>query len=161
MPIHPHPHLTERARDVLARAHDLADRRGDADLTAAHVALGLLAEGQSVAVYVLSARGVPLNALARELTAALPAPGPPRAAPAIRGWTPADEAFAAQARREASELDTPYYGAEHLLLALLRDRTAAAAQVLARFGVGFEDAREDVRRVLAGVSLGDRRRAAG
>ncbi len=144
----PRPYLTERAHEVLALAHDLADRRGDATLTPAHVALGLLEEGQSVAVYVLAARGVPLEALARDLAAELPASGTPRAIPAVRGWTPEDEAFFAQAMRAAREMDTPFYGAEHLLLALLRDRTGGPAQVLARHGIGFEDARADVRRVL-------------
>ncbi|MDP1860216.1 MAG: Clp protease N-terminal domain-containing protein [Gemmatimonadaceae bacterium] len=142
------PNLTERAREVFARAHDLADRRGDADLTPAHLALGLLEEGQNVAVYVLSARGVPLDALARELTAALPAAGTPRAAPSVRRLTPDDEEFVARAEREARDLDTPYYGAEHLLLALLRDCAGVPAQLLARHGVGFEDARANVRRVL-------------
>jgi ATP-dependent Clp protease ATP-binding subunit ClpA len=144
-----HPYLTARAREVLSLAHDLADRRGDATLTPVHLALGLLEEGQSVAVHALTALGVPLDDLARELAAALPAPGTPRAVPAVRGWTPDDEAFVVQAMREARELDTPYYGAEHLLLALLRDPAAAPARLLARHGVGFDDVRAVVRRVLA------------
>ena len=144
-----HPHLTTRAREVLALAHDLADRRGDAALTPAHVTLGLLAEGGSVAVYALSARGVPLDALARELTAALPAPGRPRAIPAVRGWTPEDESFVAGAAREARELDTPYYGAEHLLLALLRESEGGGARVLERLGVDLEEARRQLLEALA------------
>jgi ATP-dependent Clp protease ATP-binding subunit ClpA len=142
------PHLTARARHVLALANDLADRRGDTDVTPAHVLLGLLQEGQSVAVYALSARGVPLDALAEELTAALPPPGAPRAAPAVRGWTAADEALVMQAAREARELDTPYYGAESLLLALLRDAEGVPTRLLARHGVGFESVQAEVRRVL-------------
>ena len=91
---------------------------------------------------------MPLDALARELTEALPAPGAPRALPAVRGLAPDDEVFVASATREARDLDTPYCGAEHLLLALLRDPAGVPARTLGRYGVGFEDVREDVRRVL-------------
>lgn len=148
MVIPSHPGLTTRAREVMALAHALADQRGDADLTPSHVALGLLEEGENVAVYVLSTRGIPLDALAHDLRAALPTPGASRPVLPGRRWLPAADAFVAQGKREAHELDTPYYGAEHLLLALLREPMGAPARVLARYGVGFEDARADVRRVL-------------
>lgn len=141
-------YLTTRAHEVLELAHDLADRRGDADLTPTHVALGLLREGRGIPVHVLSARGVPLDMLAEELTATLPPPRTPRAVPAIRGWTPADEEVVAQATREARELGTEFYGAEHLLLALLRDSTSVPARLLARHGIGYDEARADVHRVL-------------
>lgn len=130
---------------MLARAHDLADRRGDAALTPAHVALGLLTEGQNVAAYVLSARGVPLDALMQELAAALPAAGTPRASAAGEGWTPDDDALATRAAREAREMDMPYYGAEHLLLALLCDDASAPAELLARHGVTYANARAGVQ----------------
>ena len=147
-----HPKLTQRAREALTRAYEYAERRGDAELTAVHVALGLLAEGQNVAVYVLSGRGVPLEVLTQELTALLPAPGASWDVPGAYHSAPAHEEFVTRAEREARELDAPYFGAEHLLLALLRDGAGMPAQVLTRYGVGFEDARTDVRRVLSAPS---------
>lgn len=143
------PSLTERARKVLGFARDLSDRRGDAGVTPAHVALALLKEGQNVAIHVLKQRGVPLDDLAAELAAALPAAGTPRALSAVHGLLPADEIFVANAKREARDMDHVYCGAEHLLLALLRDREEVTARVLARFGVAYEDARENVRQILA------------
>jgi ATP-dependent Clp protease ATP-binding subunit ClpA len=92
-------HLTERAREVFALAHDLADRRGDAALAPAHLALGLLQEGQNIPVYILHARGVPLEALARELETELPAPGTPREPASTRQWTADDEPFVEPASR--------------------------------------------------------------
>lgn len=142
------PYLTTRAHEVFALAHDVAEQRGDVALTAAHLALGLLRERQGIPTYVLSARGVPLDVLGEELTATLPPSGSPRAAPAVRSWTPEDEVFVAQAIREASELGTEFYGAEHLLLALLRDPEGVVARVLAPHGVGYADVRADVRHVL-------------
>lgn len=140
--------LTTRAHEVFALAHDLADRRGDEAPTSVHFALGLLQEGRSIAVHLLHARGVPLEALTRGLEAELPAPAVPRALPDAREWTPEDEQFVAQAVREARDLGTEYYGCEHLLLALLRDPTEAPARVLARHGVGFADMRAEILGVI-------------
>ena len=142
------PYLTSRAHEAFALAHDLADRRGDEELTPAHVALGLLQEGRSIAVHVLLDRGVPLEAVAHELEAELPAPGAPRALPAVREWTPDDERLVQDAAREARDLGTEYYGCEHLLLALLRDPAGVPARVLARHGVGYADVHTEIRRIL-------------
>ena len=139
------PSLTERARRVFTLARVLADRRGDAVLTSAHIALGLLQAGESIPVFILHTRGVPLDALARELEAELPAPGVPRSPPSLRQWTPEDDAFVEHAIREARALDIVYTGCEHLLLALLRDRESAPARALARYGVRYEDARAAVQ----------------
>ena len=142
------PYLTSRAREAFTHAHDLADQRGDEDLTPALLALGLLKEGRSIAVHVLHGRGVPLDVVARELEAELPAPAAPRARPDVREWSPADEQLVAAAVREARVLGTEYYGCEHLLLALLRDPAAAPARVLARHGVGYADVHAEILRLI-------------
>ncbi|MGQ0641861.1 MAG: Clp protease N-terminal domain-containing protein [Gemmatimonadaceae bacterium] len=140
------PGLTERAHRVFMFAHDLADRRGDSALTSTHLALGLLQEGDgSIPVYLLHTRGVPLDALARELDAQLPAPGVPRSPPSSRKWAHDDDHFVEQASQEARDLDTVYYSSEHLFLALLRDRAGAPARAMARYGVGCAEAQAAVR----------------
>lgn len=140
-------HPTERVREVFALAHDLADRRGDAALAPAHLALGLLQEGENIPVYILRARGVPLDVLAREFETELPASGTPREPARTWQWAFDDEPFVEQATREARELDTVYYGCEHLFLALLRDPAGAPARVLARHRVGLEDVCAEVLRI--------------
>jgi len=72
------PYLTTRAHEVFSLAHDLADQRGDETVTPAHLLLGLLQEGRSVAVHVLHVRGVPLDTLASELEAELRVARAPR-----------------------------------------------------------------------------------
>ena len=142
------PFLTSRAHKVFALAHALADSRGDANLTPAHIALGLLLEGRSIAVQVLLERGMPLEAVADELEAELPARGAPRAQPEVREWTPDDERLVEHAVREARDLGTEFYGCEHLLLAFLRDPAGVPARILARHGVGFTDVHTEIRRIL-------------
>jgi ATP-dependent Clp protease ATP-binding subunit ClpA len=136
--------LEQRACHAFAYAHDPSDRRGDAGLTPAHLALGLLQQGDDFPVYILHSRGVPLDALARELESALPPPGVPRSPPNLRVWTEGDEAFYSRAVREADALDMVFVDCATVLLALLRDGTGVPSRVLARYGVGYGDARAAV-----------------
>jgi ATP-dependent Clp protease ATP-binding subunit ClpC len=140
------PFLTTRAHQAFSIAHDLAERLGHEDITPAHVALGVVREGRSVAVAVLVNRGVALAALERELEALLPPPGRPREVAVERVWTPSDEPLIEKARMEARELRTEFFGCEHLLLALLRNE-GAVAEVLARHGVHLTDARTEILRI--------------
>lgn len=137
--------LTQRAWRTFDAGHDLAERRGDRTFTATHLALGLLDDRHDMPAYVLQALGVPLDDFARELESELPAPRAPRSIQAARLWDPADNVFVEQAKREAQELDTVYYGAEHVLLALLRDQSTAAARLLARYRVCCGDVQAAVR----------------
>ena len=116
-------------------------------MTATHVLLGVIQEGRNVAVGALNNRGVPLDALARDLEALLPPPGTPRAAANVGAWTPADERLLAQAQDEARELRTEFFACEHVLLALLRDADGPPSRVLARHGVGYDDVRAEVARL--------------
>jgi ATP-dependent Clp protease ATP-binding subunit ClpA len=52
--------------------------------------------------------------------------------------------------REALQLGHDYVGTEHILLGILREGKAVAAQVLAGFGVDYARAREQVVRLLNG-----------
>ena len=140
------PYLTTRTHKVFAIAHDLADGLGHDDVTPVHVSLGLLREGMSIAILVLHNRGVPLDAFKRELEAHLPASGEPRIPADERSWTLSDERMIDQTIVEARELGTEFFGCEHLLLAFLRDESSVPAQLLAKHGVRYDDARTEVLR---------------
>jgi hypothetical protein len=53
-----------------------------------------------------------------------------------------------RAQDEARRLNHNYLGTEHLLLALLRDRQATAAQVLRDLGLALHDVRNEVKRII-------------
>ena len=82
------PYVTTRTHEVFALAHDLADQLGHDDVTPVHIALGLVRKGPNVAIGALFNRGVPLDALERDLEARLPPSGTPRAPARERSWTP-------------------------------------------------------------------------
>ncbi len=142
--------LTDNAHEVFASAHDLADQLGHDDVTPVHIALGLV-RARRVAASALFNLGVPLDVLEREIAEHLPPPGTPRTPAREHTWTPSDERVIDQAKLVARDLGTQFYGDEHLLLAFLRDETGATAQVLARHGIGYEDVRTEVLRIIWGA----------
>jgi ATP-dependent Clp protease ATP-binding subunit ClpC len=137
------PPYTSRTRVALSIARGLAAARGDTDVTTTHLALGLLREGQNLAVAALLHAAVPLGAVRQELEAALgPPPGRPRPDDVAVPLTPGEQGAVEQARTESRLLGNEYVGPEHLLLAILREQSSPAGQVFARHGFSSATARE-------------------
>ncbi|MER6769639.1 Clp protease N-terminal domain-containing protein [Streptomyces bacillaris] len=109
--------FTQRARNVVMASHNEAKAAGHAEIVPAHLALGLLAEPEAIALRVITAQGVTPDALRAAAEAALPP-----AADEVPELIPYD----ADSRkvleltfREALRLGHNYVGTEHILLALL------------------------------------------
>lgn len=142
------PFLTTRTHTVFAFAHDLADQRGDPEVTPVHLILAMLRERLNVAAQLLVfQRGIPREVLERDFAAQLPPAGRSRRPALPRQWSPSDERMLERAVTEARELGMEFHSDEHLLLAFLRDPLTALAQTLARYGVHYDDFRQDVQRV--------------
>jgi ATP-dependent Clp protease ATP-binding subunit ClpA len=141
------PYVTTRTHEVFALALRRAERLGHDDVTAGHIALALLEEGQNLALAALHFRGVPLDVVARELEADLPPATTPRVPAEALSWTPGVEAVLQDTIEESRTFGVEYHGCEHLLLALLRNPASAPARVLARHGVGYDEARAEVVRI--------------
>ncbi len=143
------PWVTNHAHEVFASAHELAERLGHHDVTPLHIMLGFLDQMENLASAVLSQLGVPLDILEGELKDHLPAPGMPRTPPNERSWTPSDERLIDLAKVEADKLGHRHHGSEHLLLAFIRDSTGPTATVLLGHGIGYDDVRAEVIRILS------------
>jgi ATP-dependent Clp protease ATP-binding subunit ClpA len=109
--------FTPRARNVVVTAQNEARAAGNAEITPAHLVLGLLAQPEGLAARAITGRGLTLDAVRAAATATLP--------PAA-GELPALVPFDARAKkaleltfREALRLGHNYVGTEHILLALL------------------------------------------
>lgn len=109
--------FTERTKNVVMGSMNEARAAGNAEICAAHLALGLLTEPESLAALAIGAQSVTLEQVRDATLAALPA----RAAE-IPDLIPYD-ASARKALeltfREALRLGHNHIGTEHLLLALL------------------------------------------
>jgi hypothetical protein len=112
-----------------------------------HLLLGLLHEGESVAALVLKSLGISLEEARNRVkeTADRGQDAPARHVP----FTPAARKVIEGSLQEALRLGHNHVGAEHLLLALLRDGDGVAEQVLADLGAGYAQVRERVLGLLA------------
>jgi ATP-dependent Clp protease ATP-binding subunit ClpC len=140
--------FTERSHKVLELAHDVAKERGHGGISPVHLALGLLREGDGVAMTALRSHGIVPKTLEHELEEALAGTPVPAEPPAELSMTAGGEDLLTQARAEARALGHRYVGTEHLLLALMRDRDGSPARVLARQGLAFDEARARILWIL-------------
>jgi ATP-dependent Clp protease ATP-binding subunit ClpC len=140
------PYLTTRAHKAFAFAHDLADRLGHDSVTPMHLGVAILRQ-QGLPFAALHRLNVPVDLLEHEFADHLLASGAARPATATRDWSEWDHQLIESAREEARELETEFYGTEHLLLALVRESATAPAQLLARHGVSYDSLRREIQRL--------------
>jgi len=144
---------TERAQRVVFLAQEEAKKRAESVVGTEHLLLGLLREGEGVAVKVLQAMGVDLEKARQEVERLIGTGGGGRPQGPVEGvvLTPrAKKVVMELAPREAQALGHNYVGTEHLLLALLREGEGIAAKALEGMGVDLERARSLIIQLLGG-----------
>ncbi len=129
--------FTARAKRVIENAVDEARRRGE-PVGPLHLLLALARDESSAAGRALREAGVTPEAVAGHLVE--PADG--TASRKEPPFDPEGKRVLEQGARWAKELRHPYIGAEHVLLALLDDGAAAAADVWRALGVDVARLRE-------------------
>ena len=132
--------LTTRTRVALSIARGLAAAMGHDDLTPAHIALGMLREGENPAVAAIHHGGVALHVIRRDLEACLEPRGRTRPREVALLLTPGEQRLLDQASSEGRIRNDEHVGTEHLLLAILRDASSPTAAAFARHGFRFETA---------------------
>lgn len=138
--------FTPRARQALTLAEQVARQAPHDQVGTEHVLIGILDEGQNLALRVLASLDVPAADLRSELTRAM-------AEPTGRGGdrppftAPAKQALESTAK-EALGLGHNYIGCEHLLLGLLATEDGAASQILRRMGLELRTTRQAVTTAL-------------
>jgi hypothetical protein len=140
--------FTDRAREVMHRANQEAQRLHHGYIGTEHILLGLAGMKDGVAIAVIKNFGIePLrikSAIERIIQSGSETdnegemPRSPRAKSAI-GFTV----------EEARNLKHTCIGTEHVLLGLMREEEGVAAQVLMTLGLRLDRVREEVYKVLA------------
>src|SRR5256714_3661289 len=139
--------FTERARKVLTRAEEEAQRFNHNSIGTEHLLLGLGREGEGVAAKVLANMGVELNKV-RSAVEFIIGRGDRMVMGEI-GLTPRAKKVIELAVDEARRLNHQYIGTEHLLLGLVREGEGIAAGVLESLGVSLDRVRAQVIHVLS------------
>ncbi len=135
--------FSNRVKEVISLSREEALRLGHDYIGTEHLLLGLIREGEGVAVSVLKKLGVPLN----ELRAEIERISKGTATHQIKNLaniplTKASEKVLKITYLEAKIFKAQLIGTEHLLLSILRDADNLAAQLLAKYDVNYETVKE-------------------
>lgn len=145
------PPYTPNVKQVLHQAQKEAERLGHEYVGTEHLLLGLIRQGEGVAVTALVNLGVDLEALKQAVEEAVSSTGDTMIA-GDRPYTDRATQILEVALHEAKKMKVQYTGTEHLLLALLRDREGIAGQILTAFNVGYKMVEEEITAILTGKS---------
>ena len=140
--------FSPQVKDVITYSREEALRLGHSYIGVEHLLLGLIREGESVAVKVLVNLEVDLSKLRRLIEGSIKSTASqPSAKPAASGMIP----LVKQAERilkitylEAKSFKATLVGTEHLLLSILKDQDNVATRALKGFGIDYQIVRDEL-----------------
>ncbi|TDD85753.1 ATP-dependent Clp protease ATP-binding subunit [Actinomadura darangshiensis] len=143
---------TVRARNVVVASQNEARAAGSAEITPAHLVLGLLSEPEAFAAKVITGQDVLLDTVRQAATAALP----PESAdlPALIPFDQDAKKALELTFREALRLGHNYIGTEHILLALLEHENGTG--ILSESGIDKATAEANITEALNAIVQGQK-----
>ena len=132
--------FTDRARKVMQFATQEAIRFNHDYIGTEHILLGLVKEGSGVAANVLKNLDVDLRRIRLEVEKLMQS-GPDMVTMGKLPQTPRAKKVIEYSMEEARNLGCDYVGTEHILLGLVREDMAVAAQILMNLGLRLETVR--------------------
>lgn len=135
--------FSNRVKEVISLSREEALRLGHDYIGTEHLILGMIREGEGVAVGVLKKLGVPMD----ELRAEIEKISKSTATHQIKNLaniplTKASEKVLKITYLEAKIFKAQLIGTEHLLLSILRDQDNLGTQILNKFDVNYETVKE-------------------
>ena len=139
--------FTPRAKHAMILAQKEAERFNHDFIGTEHLLLGLIALGEGIAVDVMKSMGVNLNALRMEVER-ISGPGGETRQEGHQPFTRRLRKVILLSASEARSMNYNFIGTEHLLLAILREGSSAAARVLRSMQLDRERLRQQILRAL-------------
>jgi ATP-dependent Clp protease ATP-binding subunit ClpC len=148
--------FTERGKKVVQLAHREALRLGHDVIGTEHILLGILAEGEGVAVQSMESLGINLHEMKLRIEESV-GKSHPILKPVDLPLSPRAKRVLDLSIREARNMGVNYVGTEHILLGILAEGEGMAAQMLQSVGIDHAQLAREVQRFLGGAdSDGDR-----
>jgi ATP-dependent Clp protease ATP-binding subunit ClpC len=144
--------FTDRARRVVVLAQEEARALDHDDIGTEHLLLGLLREGNGLAVRALEALGISQDTV-RHRVEELAGRGQQASSGHIP-FRPEAKTVLRLALQESKDLGHHYIGTEHILLGLLREGDGVAARLLTELGAGVGRVRPQVLQLLHDYQAG-------
>jgi len=142
--------FSSRVQIVIQYSREEALRLGHDYIGTEHLLLGLIREGEGIAVEILRNLGCDLDEVKKSVEDAVRTTGDTMTIGDIP-LTKRAEKILKMAYMEAERYKSDVTGTEHLLLALVREREGVAAQVLLSFDVTYDLVREELENILRGT----------
>ncbi len=140
--------FSDRLQDVIRLSREEAVRLGHDYIGTEHLLLGIIREGQGVAVRILKNLDVDLLELKKVIEDSLRSSGGTLTIGNLP-LTKQAEKILKITQIEAKIYKADVIGTEHLLLSLLRDEDTLATQILMQFGLAYESAKNELNSLLS------------
>ncbi|KAA3656496.1 MAG: ATP-dependent Clp protease ATP-binding subunit [Calditrichaeota bacterium] len=142
--------FSSRVQMVIQFSREEALRLGHDYIGTEHLLLGLIREGEGIAVEILRNLGSDLDDVKRAVEDAVKTTGETMTIGNIP-FTKRAEKILKMAYVEAEKYKSDIIGTEHLLLALVKEKDGVAAQILLNFEVNYDSVREELENILRGT----------
>ena len=141
--------FSQRVKDVLTYSREEAIRLGNDYIGVEHLILGVLREGEGLAVQILNYLGVDLKDYRKNIERSIAptfVPGTKKIEnlPLIKQAERALKLTYLEAKLYSSEL----IGTEHLLLAILKDEDNIVTKTFERFGVDYDNVKDELQAIM-------------
>jgi ATP-dependent Clp protease ATP-binding subunit ClpC len=141
--------FSSRVQMVIQFARDEALRLGHDYIGTEHLLLGLIREGEGIAIEILQSLGCDLEEIKNAVEDAGRVSGETMTAGNIP-FTKRAEKILKSAYVEAEKNKSDIIGTEHLLLALVKEKEGLASQILKSFGVTYGAVSSELGKILQG-----------
>jgi len=142
--------FSSRVQMVIQYSREEALRLGHDYIGTEHLLLGIVREGDGIAIEILKNLGCDLEELRKSIEDAVKSTADTMTIGDIP-LTKRAEKILKMAYMESEKYRSDVTGTEHLLLALVREREGVAAQVLSTFDVTYDAIREELENILRGT----------
>ena len=143
--------FSNRVNDVIRLSREEALRLGHDYIGTEHLLLGIIREGEGVAVKILRNLGGDLYKIKKAIEDTVRATGGTLTIGNIPLTKQAEKVLKVT-YLEAKLFKSERIGTEHLLLSLLRDDDNIAAQILSQFGITYDAVRSELENIQSGSS---------
>jgi len=141
--------FSERVKRVIQFAREEAGRLRHDYIGTEHLLLGIIREGEGMAISILFNLDLELDELKQSIEEAVAATGGTLTIGQIP-FTPRARRVLEIAAQEARLTNSKNVGTEHLLLAILKDPKSVASQILAMYDVDYQTVFEELRKISSG-----------
>ncbi|MGE3800977.1 MAG: Clp protease N-terminal domain-containing protein, partial [Candidatus Kapaibacterium sp.] len=145
--------FSNRVNDVIRLSREEALRLGHDYIGTEHLLLGIIREGEGVAVKILRNLGGDLYKIKKAIEDTVRATGGTLTIGNIPLTKQAEKVLKVT-YLEAKLFKSDRIGTEHLLLSLLRDDDNIAAQILSQFGITYDAVRSELENIQSGKPSG-------